>query len=137
LPFWSELEHDAVSVGTAGLSRPVKVSLLIEDQSREGEGSVRAVALRTEVVESRLLALWTDFEYEATAHAFAGGGSTVIGRSIQVSLLVEDKPCFGIRPVDAVVLGTEAVEHTLGLGPCRTHQYTKNQKHLYGASLRK
>jgi hypothetical protein len=57
-------------------------------------------------------------------------GTAVLGRPVQVSLLVEDEP---IRPPTigaevAVVVRTEAVKHRFGLGPRCTQQYTKNEK---------
>src|SRR5580704_5641565 len=83
----------------------MQVSLLVEDQPRCGTRAVGAVDLRTEAVEDYLLSFGSELEYDA-----AIVGPAVVGRRIQVSLLVEDEPCDGSVPVGAVGLRTEAVE---------------------------
>jgi hypothetical protein len=120
-------------VDPAADSRPVQVSLLIEDQPCGGSCPIGAVGLRAKAVEDCLLAFWSELEH----HAASVVAPAVLGRPIQVPVLVEDHPSAGARPVGAVVLLTEAVKHTLGLGPRRTQQYAKNQKHQQGASLPK
>ena len=70
--------------------------------------------LRTEGIEDCFLAFWRKLEHDATAtiRVVAVGGPAVLGRPIQVSLLVEDQP--GLRqfaPSGAVVLRTEAVKY--------------------------
>jgi len=105
-------------VGAAVVSRPIQVSLLVEDQPCHGPLPIGAVGLTTETVEDRLLALGSELEYDAACEIGAGavirvGYPAAEGRPIQISLLVEDQPCRGPVPIGAVGLRTEAVEDYL------------------------
>jgi hypothetical protein len=96
---------------------PIQVPLMVKDQPREGVCAVGGVVLRAETVEDCLLAFGSELEYNP-----GSVGAAVFGRPIQISLLVEDETCKWLLPIGAVGLGTEAVKHTLGLGPRRTQQ---------------
>ena len=105
-------------MGAAVVSRPIQVSLLVEDQPCHGPLPIGAVGLTTETVEDRLLALGSELEYDAACEIGAGavirvGYPAAEGRPIQISLLVEDQPCRGPVPIGAVGLRTEAVEDYL------------------------
>ena len=118
LAFGSELEYGsaAATMRAGGGSRPIQVSLLVEDQACLGELPIRAVVeMRTEAVEDRLLPLGSELEYDADLP-----GPAEKGRPILVSVLVEGQPCCGTHPVGAVTVRTETVQHTLGLGRRRT-----------------
>ena len=113
---WGDLEHDAATVGPIILGCPIHVPLLVEDESCLGRYPIRAVVLRTEAVQDCLLAFWRELENDTASRWAAGGaavGTAVVSRSIEVSLLVEDHPCWGPIPVDALLLRTEAVEDCL------------------------
>jgi hypothetical protein len=119
LAFGGDPEHHAAArtavvamaiVGPAEVGRPVQRSLLVDDRASQGRCPIRAVVLRTEVVEDSLLACGSELE-----HVAGTGCAAEFGCTIQVSLLVEDQAGIGKLTIAAVAaaLRTEAVEDGL------------------------
>ena len=105
LAFWRDLEYDSSSVGPAVLGRAIQVFLLVQDQPYLRTHPILAVIPRTEAMEDRLLTFRRELEHDAcTAVTAAVKDSSVRGRPIQVSLLVENQPCYGILPMDLVTI---------------------------------
>ena len=105
---------------------------MIEDQPCDWTGPIGTAALRTEVMEDCLLAIWSELEDDAACAVEAARAVQPSGGSgpIQVSLLVEGQPCLGICPVGAAALRAEGVKRTFLLGPCRTRdECAKNYEH--------
>ena len=78
-----------------------------------GQRPIGAATLRTEAIEDCLLALGSEFEYDAagTTRAVVVVRPTADGRAIQIPLLVEQHPRIGQCPIVAGrTLRTEAVE---------------------------
>src|SRR5580704_10183133 len=67
LAFWSELEYDTRVLFPAARSRPIKVSLLVNDHPRLGTVPVGTVDLPTEAVKDCLLVFWSELEYNSAA----------------------------------------------------------------------
>ena len=85
-----------------------------------GFGAIGATELRTEAVD-RFLACWREPEYHSASGAVAGFGVPAArGRSIQISLLVEDDPCVGPVAVGAASFWAEVFEQSFLLSSCRT-----------------
>jgi hypothetical protein len=94
-------------------------------------------------VEDGFLACWIELKYDAASEivivvAAAGiVGAAVGGRPIQVSVLVKDQSCLGIRSVGAVGLRTEAVKHTIFLSRRRSQQHGKNEEQQHGVPFKR
>lgn len=115
LAFWTNLEYDATSeitsgtVGTAVPGRPVQVSLRVEDHSCPGVLPIGAAkAARWAETVQHCLAFWRELEYGSLSVI-----SAVVGRPVQVPLLVENHSCDRPLSVGAAGLRTEGIEDGL------------------------
>ena len=111
----SELKYDAAArvslafiIGPTVERRPIQVPLQVEGQPGIGILPIGAATLRTEAIEDRLFAFGSELEYGPVSV-----GPAVVGRPIQVLLLIEDHACIGLCPIGAVGLRAKAVEHGL------------------------
>ena len=66
LAFGSELEYDTASVGPAGWVVPYRFPFWSKTSPAKGFAH-RCIALRTKAVKDRLLAFWSELEYDATS----------------------------------------------------------------------
>jgi hypothetical protein len=99
-------------VGPSPGRRAIQVSLPVEGNLGIRDRPVGAVgpAHRTEGMEHRLLAVWSELEYDtASIDALAFGDAAKGGRPIQISFRIEGQPRIGLAPVGAVGQGAEGV----------------------------
>lgn len=84
---------------------PVKIPVAAFGQAGVGVGTVRALVLGAEVIESRQLALWSDSEDRATPVAAIvavdASSSTNLRCPVEVSIAALDQLCYGIITVAA------------------------------------
>src|ERR1700722_8033758 len=105
-------EDDAVIVlaGAAGGCGAVEKIVLAEQQTGGRIASVR----RLERFQHRFLALPRPLEPHAAAGSTAATAATVIGRAVEISLLVQDEAGFGRAPVVSALKGIE--NHLCSIG---------------------